>query len=307
MADPTLKAKKAAETDAKKQAEAEEEIEKLTTLKRSLSDLQKVELDADKEKLAIMAFLESSDGKMSQEKMRQMASLKLRMQKKQLANGEIEDTAIWIRSTDDKSAAGAAAEKQRQKELAKARLAALKAGRIQKSEEPVDQDASKEDQLAALLENMQKEELAFVYARIECKKYKSLGSDRIELLSKLDATDNVETAIDIRLALIALTNEEPDVEIIRLLSEEQKKVSYEALNRDSRGDFEDLLEGVKMKSVRNVAFGVGSDEEVERELASKYRAVKRQASRNAIKEEISDAVWDELDEKEQVYFLIFPL
>ena len=111
----------------------------------------------------------------------------------------------------------------------------------------------------------------------------------------------MEDAVDIRLALISLTNPEPDVEILRLLAEEQKKVSFEALNKESGGDFEDLLEDVKMKSVRNVAFGVGSDEEVERELASKYRAVKRQASRNAIKEEISDAVWEELDEKEQVF------
>ena len=119
-------------------------------------------------------------------------------------------------------------------------------------------------------------------------------------MSKLDSTEKIEDAVDIRLALIAVTNQEPDLEIIRLLAEEQKKVSFEALNKDSRGDFEDLLEDVKMKSVKNVAFGVGSDEEVERELASKYRAVKRQASRNAIKEEISDAVWEELDEKEQV-------
>ncbi|CBY12803.1 unnamed protein product [Oikopleura dioica] len=293
-----LKAKKAEETDKKKQKEVEEEIQKLTTLKRSLSDLQKVELDADKEKLAIMEFLESSDGQMSQEKMRQMAALKIRMQKKQLANGEIEDTALWIRSTEDKSAAGAAAEKARQKELAKSRLAALKAGKVQKSEAA--ENASKEDQLATLLQNIQNEEMTFVYSRIESNKYKSLGSDRIELLSKLDSTENVEDAVDIRLALIAVSNREPDLEIIRLLAEEQKKVSYEELNKDSRGDFEDLLEDVKMKSVRNVAFGVGSDEEVERELASKYRAVKRQASRNAIKEEISDAVWEELDEKEQV-------
>ena len=109
----------------------------------------------------------------------------------------------------------------------------------------------------------------------------------------------MERAVELRLCLLALAGKEPDVEILAMLAMEQQKNAEKYFQSEQRNDVIAEIKESKMESVKKVAFGIGTDEEIERELRSKYSEIRRAAVRSAIVEEVTEQVWNIQSEEKQ--------
>ena len=172
-----LKSKKAESEEEKIQIK--EELEEALVLKKTLEELAKYDLDSEKEKLKIIQNLEEHDSKLTAERNRQMLSLKMKIQKRKKAEGEIEDTAHWIRFVDEESRTNQEEAKKRQKALARKRLEHLKSQKGKKPESLGEKEPSDAvEKVAFLLDKMHKEETDFVFAIIKQGKYKKSSKSK---------------------------------------------------------------------------------------------------------------------------------
>ena len=84
-----------------------------------------------------------------------------------------------------------------------------------------------------------------------------------------------------------------------MLAMEQQKNAEKYFQSEQRNDVIAEIKESKMESVKKVAFGIGTDEEIERELRSKYSEIRRAAVRSAIVEEVTEQVWNIQSEEKQ--------
>lgn len=111
--------------------------------------------------------------------------------------------------------------------------------------------------------------------------------------------EDLTKAVELRLAILALTETEPDVELINSISIEQEQVSARLLKSESKTEIFEDIKNQKMEAIKRIAYGIGTNEEIERELRSKYTEIQRMAVKNAIIDEITEPIWIQQDENNQ--------
>ena len=236
------------------------EVENIAILKRSLSELSKFELNAEKEKNAVLNLLHSQEDNVSTERKRQMIKLKIKLQKRKIEENQFEDAATWIKSTDEKSLAKKQAQKEKQAKAAKQRLENLRSKRNSQTEE-LQEPTDYADKIAFKIDQMQKIEMQFIVDIIDTNAYLKHGKNKAKLLEDLSKCENLTQAVSIRLAIISLESDQPDIELVAQVTQAQNIISDKILKSESRENIFEDVEKQRMESVKIVAYGTGTSEE----------------------------------------------